>query len=78
MPFNSDTYHANKFKRLAWEGMASARDIKARAERGEARQWEVAKLPHMVQIARSMMRTSVVFRQISNERKRQRRSAIFG
>jgi hypothetical protein len=78
MPFNSDTYYANKFKRSAWDTLIKVRDIKLRAATGAAYPWEVERMPQMVSSARAMMRLSLVYRSISNEGKRQRRSASFG
>jgi hypothetical protein len=52
MPFNRDTYHANRAARDARKGMATARDIKARAAKGEAYPWEPARIPGLIKVAR--------------------------
>lgn len=74
MPFNSDTYYANKYARVAWEYLEQARDVKARAARGEAYDWEIERIPRLVISARTTMHLSVIFRQISNNKKRLRHS----
>lgn len=82
MPFNSDTYYANKYQRQAWEALADARDIRARAARGEAYAFEVAMLPNRVKRARLMMHMSVTFRRISDSgkahRKKMQSPAFYG
>lgn len=70
MPFNSDTYHANKHKRIAQREMAHARDIKARAERGEAYDWEVARIPSLVLAARISRRLSRLYRSCAEDARR--------
>lgn len=55
MPFNADTYRANKHRKQAWAELATAREIKARAERGEAYDWELPRIAHFVRMARSSM-----------------------
>ena len=55
MAFNSNTYHGNKARRTAWAELAQARDIKARAARGEAYDWEVQRIARLVSYARSSM-----------------------
>lgn len=56
MAFNSDTYRANKCRKEAWAELARARDIKARAARGDAYDWELPRVAHFVKMARSSMR----------------------
>ncbi len=62
MPFNADTYYANKAARSAWAWLAMAKDVKARATRGEAYDWEIARLPTLVIHARADMRTCLFYR----------------
>lgn len=64
MPFNSDTYHANRYRRQAWDELAAARDIKARAARGEAYSWEISRIETFVKLARSSMRLSLSHRRL--------------
>lgn len=52
MPFNSDTYHRNKRLRSSRENMDKARDIKDRAARGEAYDWEIPRIESFVKLAR--------------------------
>lgn len=73
MVFNSDTYYANKYARSAWEYLAQARDVKARAARGEAYAWEIERQPRLIEMARRTMHLSVIFRRISNNGKRLKR-----
>jgi hypothetical protein len=56
MAFNSLTYRMNKCRRKAWEELAQARDIKARAARGEAYDWELPRVAHLAKLARLSMR----------------------
>lgn len=51
MAFNSDTYHANKYARQSRENLARARDIKARAARGEAYDWELPRVATFAKLA---------------------------
>lgn len=62
MPFNSDTYYGNNASRSAWAWLAMAKDVKARAARGEAYDWEIARLPTLVIYARADMRTCLFYR----------------
>ncbi len=66
MAFNSNTYHANKSARLAKEGMAKARDIKERAAKGEAYDWEVRRLPLIVSGARLDAKMSRLYRSLNH------------
>lgn len=69
MPFNSDTYHANKQRRTAWQTLAEARAIKARADRGEAYDWEVETISRRVKSARLAMRLHLMFRRFGAMKK---------
>lgn len=62
MPFNSNTYHAKKNARTAWEKLAEARVLRERVKAGEAYAWEASRLPLIVQYARWDMKRSVFFR----------------
>lgn len=55
MPFNSQTYRSNQFRKRAWEQLAQAKDIKARAARGEAYDWEVPRIKILITLARDGM-----------------------
>jgi hypothetical protein len=73
MPFNSDTYHANKSRKDAWAYLAEAREIKERAARGEAYDWEVARISTLVMIARGNMHRSLMFRREAESKKAMRK-----
>ncbi|RWQ35816.1 MAG: hypothetical protein EOS20_17230 [Mesorhizobium sp.] len=64
MAFNSNTYHANKCARTAWEWIARAKDVKRRVALGTAYDWEAERIPFMVFYARSDMRRSLFFRRL--------------
>ena len=64
MAFNSDTYHANKYSRVAFEEIAQAKDIKRRAALGQAYDWEVRRIPLLVQSARTSLRISRLYRDV--------------
>lgn len=65
MAFNSGTYHANKWAREAKANLAAAREIKDRAAKGEAYDWEVARIATFVKLARSSNRLSIIQRRIN-------------
>lgn len=65
MPFNADTYRANRYRRRAWEDLKRARDIKERAARGEAYDWEIPRIKAFADQARSAMRMSIGWRRIA-------------
>lgn len=65
MPFNSNTYNANKSARSAYEWIAKAKDVKRRNASGEAHEWEVDRIPTMVFYARSDMHRSLFFRKMN-------------
>jgi hypothetical protein len=56
MPFNAETYRINRYRREARAQMERARDIKARAARGEAYNWEIPRIATFVGLARGSMR----------------------
>jgi len=62
VPFNANTYRANKYRRQAWADLAKARDIKARAARGEAYDWELPRAALFVKLARSNMKLHLLYR----------------
>lgn len=70
MPFNSDTYHMNRERRQAREQIAQARDIKARAAAGAAYEWEVARIPTLVRLARISSRLSLSHMRLRDLRRR--------
>jgi len=51
MAFNSNTYHANKYRAEARDYLQQARDIKARAANGEAYDWELPRIAHFAKLA---------------------------
>lgn len=62
MAFNSNTYHANKHSREAFAGIAKAKDVKRRAALGQAYDWEIARIKHLVAVARGSMRLCLLYR----------------
>jgi hypothetical protein len=65
MPFNSDTYHANKLRKSAWKALADARTLRDRIRAGEAYDWErEITLPRLLRTARDDMRLSVFYRNL--------------
>jgi hypothetical protein len=48
MPFNSNTYHANKRRKRAWEDVRQARELKAKIQAGSVYDWEIDLLPGLV------------------------------
>ncbi len=56
MPFNADTYRANKHRRKAWQHLAEAREVKARVLNGTAYDWERPRVAFLVSMARSSMK----------------------
>jgi len=64
MAFNGNTYRANRDARTAWKHLADARDVKARAATGDAYGWEVDRIPTLVSLARSNMRSSLFWRRM--------------
>lgn len=78
MPFNSDTYFANKYRREAWDHLAAARDIKARASRGEAYSWEPPRIKTFVTMARNSMRLHPSFKRMAAISKARRSRARNG
>ena len=55
MAFNSNSYRMNQCRRKAWSELAMARDIKARAAKGEAYEWELPRIAFFVKMARFNM-----------------------
>jgi hypothetical protein len=51
MAFNSYSYYANRSRKDSVRHLAEARDIKARAARGEAYDWEIARISHLAKMA---------------------------
>lgn len=70
MPFNSETYYANKWAKSAWANIASAKDIKRRAATGDAYDWEIARIPGLVKCARIDMHLSLSQRRMAAMKKR--------
>jgi hypothetical protein len=62
MAFNATTYRANKTRKQAWAYLAQARDIKARAARGEAYDWETPRIASCVKLARLEMHLHLSYR----------------
>lgn len=65
MPFNADTYRANKARKEAQANLATAREIKARAAAGTAYDWEIPRIAMFARLARSSMRLSRLYRRSS-------------
>ena len=65
MAFNANTYRMNKARKQAWLELAAARDIKARAARGEAYDWELPRIAHFVKLARISMHLHLGFKRIN-------------
>jgi hypothetical protein len=65
MPFDADTYRANRYSRQAWEELATAREIKSRVARGEAYSWEAPRIETFVKLARSSTRLSLNARRLA-------------
>lgn len=62
MAFNSQTYRSNKYRKSAFENLATARDIKTRDAKGEAYGWELPRIAVFVKLARSDMRLHLLTR----------------
>lgn len=56
MPFNSNTYHANKYQRRAWEELARARQERDNGDKERA--------AFFVKMARSSMKLSRTYRDL--------------
>lgn len=63
MAFNSNSYHANKSARRAWEYLAEARAMRERQQQGTARSWE-RPVEDSVKLARSHMRSALFYRRM--------------
>lgn len=74
MPFNSDTYHANKKRRRALEQLAEARELKARIASGDAYEWEAKRLPTIVSGARLDWHLYLMYRSFKPGRMAPRRA----
>lgn len=64
MAFNSDSYYRNKWRRDAFELLARAREIKARALAGDAYDWELPMIASNASLARSTWRLYLSQREI--------------
>jgi hypothetical protein len=62
MAFNANTFKANREAKEAYEKLAQAKDIKARAAVGDAYDWEVSRIPMLVELARFSMKTALHYR----------------
>lgn len=56
MAFNAETYRMNRFRKSAWKNLAEAKNIKSRAAKGEAYDWELPRIATFVKLARSDMK----------------------
>lgn len=52
MPFNANTYRLNQYRKSRDGNIAKVREIKARAEAGDAYQWEIDRIPRLIEMAR--------------------------
>lgn len=68
MPFNSNTYRSNKYRREAWDDLARAREIKARVAVGKAYPWEAERIAVFVKMARSSMRCHVLTKGMGDDK----------
>lgn len=68
MAFNSNTYHANKLTKAAWEQLAEARALRERIRRGEAYGWEAERLPLLVKYARWDLHRALFFRRLNRSK----------
>ena len=64
MPFNAITYRMNQHRKERDKHLAAARDVKARAAKGEAYDWEIERIARMVFWARSANRLYLSDRRI--------------
>lgn len=64
MAFNSNTYRANKAAKAAWSKLSEARELRARIQAGQASDWEIPRLPFLVQRACWEMKNSIFYRQM--------------
>jgi hypothetical protein len=71
MAFNSDTYHHNKARKQAWAELAVARDIKDRAAKGEAYDWELPRIELYARSARSSMRLALHYKRMRDLKRMQ-------
>lgn len=62
MPFNSTTYHANKYRREAWRQLEEARALRARVAAGEAYDWEVPRVALLAKLALGSMKIHLSYR----------------
>lgn len=69
MAFNGNTYRANRYAKASVEYLAKARDIKARAARGEGYDWEVKRIPNLAKLAISAARLSRGYRRLAHDAK---------
>ncbi len=56
MAFNSQTYRRNQYRKSAWKNLEAARDIKARAAKDQAYDWELPRISFFVKMARLDMK----------------------
>lgn len=66
MAFNANSYRRNQYRKAAKLNLAQARDIKARSARGEVYDWEAARIPHFVRLARLDWRIYLSCRRTGN------------
>ncbi|MDX8537078.1 hypothetical protein RFM23_05500 [Mesorhizobium abyssinicae] len=71
MSFNSDTYYANKYSRMAWANLARAREIKQWIANGEyVSEFEASRIETFARLALIDMRLSINSRQLAKLRSR--------
>lgn len=68
MPFNSQSYHRNKYRREAKARLVDARELKARIAAGEAYDWEIPRLATFVRLARIDWRLYLIMRRMRDDR----------
>lgn len=62
MAFNAETYRMNRYRKSAWKNIAEAKDIKSRAAKGEAYDWELPRIAMFVKLARSDMKLYLIIK----------------
>jgi hypothetical protein len=62
MAFNANTYRANRHAKNAKAELSQARDIKARAAKGEAYEWELSRIATLARLAIISARLSRSYR----------------
>ena len=70
MAFNSDTYHANKYRHEARDYLKEARRLKAQIAAGDCTNWLPGLMRNAVKMARTTWRLSLLYRDAAERRPR--------